>query len=244
MNKFCTIVFCAFASASLSCATPPSPTVSSIPENSGPKASAPSEATGNTQKKPSTETSAKTASHSDSVLTYFYKLYPEGSGKPFDQLVFEDQDIKNGYLRVTGAIEGHYVFALFKSPNADWLIEQRTGCGPECDQTFKVYRFVNGKREETKTLESLYPQSKVDDHVAELMKKLPKGHTGEALQSWFRLPKSGTSIDILIVEQNPGHTVGKVGVYEAGRLIWNGSSFDFKKLNPGNVSSIDISNVR
>lgn len=157
MNKFCTTVSCAFAAVSLSCATPQSPTVSSIPENNGPKASAPSEATGNIQQKPSTEPSIKTASHRDNVLTNFYKLYPEGSGKPFDQLVLEDQDIKNGYLRVTGAIEGHYVFALFKSPNADWLIEQRTGCGPECDQTFKVYRFVNGKREETKTLESLYP---------------------------------------------------------------------------------------
>ena len=244
MNKFFKIAFFAFASVSLSCATQPSSTVSNIPENNGQKASTPPEATGNTQHKPSGEPSAKAAPHSDNVLTYFYKLYPEGSGKLFDQLAFEDEDIKNGYLRATGAIEGYYVFALFKSPSADWLIEQRTGCGPECDQTFEVYRFVNGKREKTKTLESLYPQRKVADHVAGLIKKLPKGHTGEALQTWFRLPKSGTSIDVLIVEQNPGHTVGKVGVYEAGRLTWNGSGFDFKKLNPKNVSSIDISNVR
>lgn len=125
-----------------------------------------------------------------------------------------------------------------------WIIEQITGCGPECDQRFQVYKFENGKLSSKKTFDSLFPKKKVDEHVAKLVKKLPKGHTNQELQSWIKLPQSGKSIDVLIVEQNPGHTSGIVSVYQAGKLDWNGSGFNFLPINPKKPSPIDISSVR
>jgi len=178
------------------------------------------------------------------VLSYFYEIYPKGSGKPVDGLNFEEKDISNGYLRATGNMEGYFVFVLFKGDKADWIIEQGTGCGPDCEQTFRVYKFENGKLTSNTKFESLFPKKKVDAHVARLVKKLPKGPTNEDLQSWLRLPQSGKSIDILIVEQNPGHTSGKANVYKAGKLNWNGSGFDFAPMNPTKPSSLEISSVR
>lgn len=180
----------------------------------------------------------------NNVLSYFYEIYPKGSGKPVDGLNFLEKDISNGYLRVTGNMEGYIVFTLFKGDKFDWIIEQITGCGPECDQRFQVYKFENGKLSSKKTFDSLFPKKKVDEHVAKLVKKLPKGHTNQELQSWIKLPQSGKSIDVLIVEQNPGHTSGIVSVYQAGKLDWNGSGFNFLPLNPKKPSPIDISSVR
>jgi hypothetical protein len=144
----------------------------------------------------------------------------------------------------TGNMEGYYVFVLFKGDNADWIIEQGTGCGPECEQKFRVYKFENGKLTSNTKFEDLYPKQKVDTYIANVIKKLPKGHTNEDLQSWIRLPRSGKSIDILIVEQNPGHTSGKVNVYRAGKLDWDGSRFDFVSTKPTKPSTIEISSVR
>lgn len=192
----------------------------------------------------SASSSAAANEPKENVLTYFYKLYPLGSGKPVDQMSFQEKDIKNGYLQVTGAMEGYYIFALFRGPKAHWLIQQGSECGPACNQNFKAYKFVNGKLETTKKFESLYPKDQVDKHVAKLIKKLPKGPTDEDLQVWLRLPKTGTSIDILILEQNPGHVSGKSQVYEAGRLNWDGSRFNFKKLDAVKASSMDMAEVR
>lgn len=245
MKIYNKITFVAFLIFAVSCATQ-SPSENSpvlatqtenIPTNSHNSAST----TKHTQ---DVESSQKNDEQKRNVLTYFYSLYPKNSGKPVAMLSIEEKDIKNGYLKVTGAMEGYYIFALFKSPDADWIIQQNSGCGPECNQTFKVYKFVNGKLEPTKKFESLYLKNKVDLHIVSLLNKLPKGHTNEDLQSWLRLPKTGTSIDILILEQNPGHTSGKVGVYQAGRLDWNGSGFNFVKQNPRTTSSIDIKDVQ
>lgn len=177
------------------------------------------------------------------VLSYFYEVYPKGSSKPVDGLNFEVEDVNNGYLKLTGNMEGYFVFVLFKGDKSDWIIEQSTGCGPECDQSFQVYSFANGKLSAKIKFESLFAKNKVDAHVARLIKKLPKGPNGEALQSWMRLPQSGKSIDILIVDQNPGFTRGKVSVYQAGKLNWTGSRFNFVPMNPTKPSSIEISSV-
>ncbi len=186
----------------------------------------------------------KSKSSQKDVLYYFYEVYPKRSGKPVDGLNFEEEDLKNGYLKVTGNMEGYFVFALFKGDQSDWVIEQSTSCGPECEQSFHVYKFENGKLSSKEKFESLFPKKKLDAHVANLIKKLPRGHTDEELQRWIKLPQSGTTIDILILEQNPGHTSGKVLVYHAGKLEWNGSGFNFVPLNPIKPSPIDISNVR
>ncbi len=185
----------------------------------------------------------ETKSNQKDVLSYFYEIYPKGSGKPVGGLSFQEKDIKNGYLRVGGAMEGYYVFVLFRADRADWIVEQSTGCGPECEQKFQVYKFENGKLSSKMEFYNLFPKNKVDAHVTNLIKKLPKGHTNENLQSWIRLPQSGTSIDILILEQNPGATSGKVNVYKAGKLDWTGAEFNFIAMHPKKPSPIEILSV-
>lgn len=72
------------------------------------------------------------------VLSYFHQVYPKDSDLVAG-LKFETQDLKNGYLKATGNMEGYYVFALFKGAGADVMIEQGVGCGPECRQSFKAH---------------------------------------------------------------------------------------------------------
>lgn len=178
------------------------------------------------------------------VLDYFFEVYPKGSGRPVSEMSFEDKDIKNGYLKITGAMEGYFLFVLFRGTDADWILEQGSECGPECSQDFKVYKFVGGKLKGQIPFERLYPKKKVEAHLDSLMLKLPKGSTGGDLQSWLRLPRTGTSIEILILEQNPGHVSGSAGVYRAGHLEWVGSEFNFIPMNPTEVSSIGITAVQ
>lgn len=180
----------------------------------------------------------------ENVLSYFYKLYPKGSGKPISGLQFEDKAIENGYLKVTGYMEGYFIYDLFKGKSEDYLIEQSTGCGPECDQKFTVHVFKKGKLIKSRSLDNYYPRIRVQRHIAKMKSALPRGHTDEPLQSWIMLPKQGTTLEVLIVEQNPGATTGEVKVYKIGKLPWNGSSFDFQPLSPKTPSEIPIRDVQ
>lgn len=125
----------------------------------------------------------------------------------------------------------------------DWLVEQKTGCGPECEQSFKVYKFQNGKLQSEIPFQSLYPERKVSQHLGGLIAKLPKRGIGEPLESWIRLPQSGTTIDLLITDQNRGAPEGQVKVYLAGALNWNGSGFEWRAFQPNEPAKIDISEV-
>ncbi len=178
------------------------------------------------------------------VLFYFYSLYPRNSGKPVKGLQIDDEFKNEGYLKVTGNMEGYLIFDLFRGKNQDYVIEQVTGCGPECDQKFKMHIFKAGKLVESQPLQFYYAEDKLGSHIEKMKSSLPRNATGEELQSWLRLPKSGTSIEVLIVDQNPGSTTGKVAVYKVANLVWNGERFDLKTLNPQRPSTIKISEVQ
>lgn len=164
------------------------------------------------------------------VLSYFYKLYPKDSGKPVEGAFIQEQDLKSGYLKVSGFMEGYLVFTLFKSSAEDMVVQQMSNCGPQCDQNFKVFIFKNGKIDTSKKLEDFYTPKQVDTHVAMMMQKLPATADKSDRHRWMRLAKSGRSIEILILDQKPGHTTGSPSVYQAGSLNWTGTKFYFKKM--------------
>ncbi|MEK6772895.1 MAG: hypothetical protein AABY64_03050 [Bdellovibrionota bacterium] len=140
-------------------------------------------------------------------------------------------------------MEGYFVYTLFRGNNSDTVVEQRTGCGPECEQEFIVHVFKNGKLTANPKFEDLYPKKKLDKHLISLINKIPNGPNGETPQTWIRLPKFERSIDLLVVDQNPGATRGQASVYRVGVLTWNGNSFDFKKMSLLKPSNIKIQDV-
>ena len=180
------------------------------------------------------------------VQKYFYILYPKGQKKPFEDIVFQKKDIQNGYLHITGKYLGHYIFKLFRGDKADFLLEQGVSCAPECEQENTVFNFVNGEIEEDKELDQFYPKAAVDKHIQSLQRKLPrKGEDEEERETWFQVTENSDTIKVLVVDQNPGLPIkGKVNVYEAGELTWNGSRFEFKALNSISPSEIKITDLK
>jgi hypothetical protein len=177
------------------------------------------------------------------ISDYFYNVYPKGSNKPVRELYFEINDKKNGYLKATGAMEGYFIYSLFTGEEKSYLVEQATECGPACTQKFKVFQFSKNKMESVKKIDFLYPKKNVDTYVSEILKKTPKGANGEVPEAWYRMSRTGKSIDILVIDQNPGSTKGKVNVYPVGTLSWNGIKFIFKKLSSNAPVKISIKDV-
>jgi hypothetical protein len=180
------------------------------------------------------------------VLKYFNILYPKEQKKPFEDIVFQKKDVKNGYLHITGKYLGHYVFKMFRGQKADFLLEQAVSCAPECEQENTVFNFVNGEIEDDKELDQYFPKSVVERHIKAVTKYLPKkSEDDEEREAWYQVSETSNTIQVLVVDQNPGLPVrGKVNVYEVGELTWNGTKFDFKALNPSKSSEIKITDLK
>lgn len=55
------------------------------------------------------------------------------------------QNPSKDYLILGGEFDGYNILKLLKGRNYHFLLEQRTGCGPVCEQnSFKVFVFQNG----------------------------------------------------------------------------------------------------
>jgi hypothetical protein len=182
-------------------------------------------------------------SNSLNVLDYFYLLYPKGSGRPVLDLNFSIKDIENGYLQVDGRIEGYMAFALFRGESSDWLIEEQTGCGPECEQaSLMAYKLESGKVQEKLKLADLYPRKAVGSFVDKQTKALARRYPNEKeIKPWFKLPKAGTSIEILLLvgsRQVPG-----AGAYRIGALNWNKKSFDFVPETRKKLTELEFNEI-
>lgn len=177
------------------------------------------------------------------VKDYFYLLYPKGSNKPVSGMELVENHLSNEFFKVNGEMEGHYSYSLFKGDGRDYLVEEITECGPACEQHFKMHIFKDGKLEASKNFNEFYNVKKVEEHIAKMKKILPVGHTKEELIPWLQLPKKNKEIEILILEQNPGTTIGEVGIYRIGKLTFNKNKFLFSSIKSMKVSELHIKEI-
>lgn len=80
------------------------------------------------------------------VLDY-YKLEPDNAlDSEAMQAKVTITDLKNGYLKIEGAFEGHIEVALFrKKDKSPILVISNTSCGPVCNSEISAYTPEDGK---------------------------------------------------------------------------------------------------
>lgn len=163
------------------------------------------------------------------ILLYFYKLYPKDSNMPIADLQIDESFAKEGYIKVTGNAKNYYVYNLFNSYATDYMVEQNTECKLTCTQSFKVHLFQDNELTKSRLFTDFYAKKDMSSHLA-MMKKTLKSET---LQPWIKLPKVGTSLEVLLLD--------KTSAYHVGYLAWNNETFDYKPLKtPATISITDV----
>jgi hypothetical protein len=175
------------------------------------------------------------------VKSYYGQLF--GKSIKTQGMHLEIDDTKNGYLKIGANMEGYFILVLFKGKGRDYVLQQTTGCGPECDQKFQMHVFQNGKLIKSSDFGDFYPKAKVDEHIQSVISTMPSGVERSALQSWIRLPRNGKSIQVLIMDQNPAVASDEVKIYEAGLLNWDGTRFSFKSAIVNKPSAIHAKEI-
>lgn len=156
------------------------------------------------------------------------QIYPKGIlvNSPMPKL-----DMVLTYLKISAGGQNYNIFVPFRGAKEDLVLEQITSCQPECSQKFKAHFFENGKLKRTTRFEALYPKKKVDNFQLSFKSLLPNVKFTNDFVDWFRLPKKGTTVDVLVLSKAPGSSaLRKPIIYRTGELEWDGSKFNFKEL--------------
>jgi len=109
---------------------------------------------------------------------------------------FDVVDIKNGFLKVIGAMEGHLQMCYWNLKNGNKLIAvYQEGCGPECYvERFDFYNY-DGKTFTVRPYEKTVPEIYDDFFKADKAKALTDMETLDISASLlFELPRTGKNI--------------------------------------------------
>jgi hypothetical protein len=155
------------------------------------------------------------------VAQLFYLIYPAGSDEPVHSPIFEDQNLTNGYLRVTGQSKAqsdtYYVFKSFRHNGEDLVLESQVTCMPACTQELNLYKF-SGQKFTKQLFKTAYPFAKVEAHLRNYRAKLPLLNAGSQYLNWIFINKKNDEPEIIVMDQNFGDISGRLKVYRAGRL--------------------------
>ncbi|MGB3008180.1 MAG: hypothetical protein WBC06_16825 [Chitinophagaceae bacterium] len=140
---------------------------------------------------------------------------------------FETVDLKNGYLKLIGALEGHIQLCYWKLLNGNKLIAvYQEGCGPICSvEQFDFYEY-NGSDFVPMELHTIIPDVYNDfikENKAANLEKMEKQDISSTLL--FELPKTGKNI---IAKLGNGASVETYKKYAFGNrmiLSWNNGKF-------------------
>ncbi len=131
-------------------------------------------------------------------------------------------DVKGGYAKVEGMMEGWYEFALWRMASGSDLVGVTSAaCGPICDYSYDFYEHKEGAKE--KVTADVIPWEAVDRHKDEIWTKVTEKYKEmdypDDCQLWFNLPQSGTSmiVDISVGSNEYEHSLLK--------LSWDKSKF-------------------
>lgn len=168
------------------------------------------------------------------------QIYPNGiiEKQPLPKL-----DQKLSYLKIAAG-KNYHIFTMFRGSKEDLVLEQITSCQTECIQKFKAHFFTEGKLARTTRFEVLYPKKKVDNNQLSFKSLMPNTKFTNDFVDWFRLPKKGSTIDVLVLTKAPGSTlIRKSVIYHTGELEWDGAKFKFKELDGSKPVAIKLSEI-
>jgi len=179
------------------------------------------------------------------ILFYFNQFKKDWKTQsPNSNLTIRENSSTPNSLVAEGEFDGYLVLKLFHGEKKDYLIEQNTGCGPECEQrAFQVTVFQDGRKSESRELEPFYPKDRVDEFLKNQKKKLKKVE-GQELTPWLYLSPNEPKILVLLLGAAPGAGENKARVYEVGVLTWQGNAFDFKTNENLRPSSLKLEAIR
>ncbi len=149
---------------------------------------------------------------------------------------FDTVDVKNGYLRVSGAFEGTWEMCYWKKNNGTKMIGvSEISCGPICDSRVSFYDYAQGKLIPL-DLATILPQVDYNDYYD--IPKIKSNNTpadfeklkNEYSVAWtFRMPQKGLNI-VVKFEPTDDINTSKYKIFyknnpEKLELIWNNGSF-------------------
>lgn len=140
---------------------------------------------------------------------------------------FEVMDAKNGFLKITGAMEGHFEMCYWnKSDGSKLIAVYQEGCGPVCDvERFDFFTYKNGilKADDfTRIIPEVYDDF-FSGNPAEQRKKLE--HADIIITLRYRLPQSGKNITVLWGNEETEEVYRKWAKGLTMELIWSDGVF-------------------
>lgn len=145
---------------------------------------------------------------------------------------FDILDIKNGYLRMIGAMEGHLQMCYWNLKNGNKLIAAyQEACGPECDvESFDFYNY-DGKTFTILPLETIIPDIYDDFFKINKTKALiDMEKTDVSATLLFELPQNGKNIVAKWGNTDSKETYEEYAKGNRMILIWNDGKFDKSKI--------------
>ena len=115
---------------------------------------------------------------------------------------YETLDLKGGFARVEGAVEGNYEFAVWRMANGNDLIGKTAlGCGPICEYSYYFYEQFKGEGSEV--TQEILPNDEIEKHRLKIHNLIKDSYENldnpEDSQLHFFLPQKGTSMLVNIV---------------------------------------------
>ncbi len=140
---------------------------------------------------------------------------------------FDIIDVKNGYLRLIGAFEGHIQMCYWNLKNGNKLISiYFEGCGPVCYiEQFDFYEY-NGKNFEPIDWHIIIPEVYNDffvDQKSDIEEMKKKDILATLL---FDLPRTGKNIIAKWGNEDSQETYKKYGLGDRMILIWDDGKFN------------------
>jgi hypothetical protein len=136
------------------------------------------------------------------------KIYNSTDDIPEDQMgmyfYYEIKNIKDGYVKVTGAYEGWSELAVWRMKDGNDLVGQMSaGCGPVCDYSnlFQVYNKENLINDNAES--EVLPMDEISTHKEKMYKMIldtyPNLEYPDDVQLRFNIPSSTTSMRVDII---------------------------------------------
>ena len=145
---------------------------------------------------------------------------------------FEVVDIKNGFLKVIGAMEGHLQMCYWNLKNGNKLIAiYQEGCGPECYvERFDFYNY-DGKTFTVLPYDKIIPDIYDDFFKTDKAKALVDMDTRDISASLlFDLPQSGKNIVAKWGNTEDKETYQEFAKGDRMVLIWEDGTFKKSKI--------------
>lgn len=183
--------------------------------------------------------------HYDAV---FYFNYLKNINKDEDNtknLTITDQNAAKDYLVSGGEFDGYNIFKLFKAKSDDFILEQRSGCGPECEQNaFHVLVFKDGVFSRKVAFDSIYPKQQVDRIIKQKIASLNTKLKTTKWQPWFQISRDDASIRILLLENRPGSDVKRTRMVDVAKMVWKGFKFQLETVDLSKPTFVDLDAIR